>query len=523
MQALRWLALTAAAALAGCGGGGGGSGGTGGREAGWSPGSFLPASSFAAQCAAPRSGIDPGTSQPYPDVQGSRTDENNWLRSWSNDLYLWYDEIVDRDPAGYNTTLGYFDLLRTLHRPRRVRPRTDFISPTRPTSGISWRNRAWRRAMVRSSQSYRRRCRVGSSSPIPSRTPRPRRSHRRSSVARRFCTSMVSISSTPAMPRHRYAECRTLSRAQANEQHTFTVRDLGAASTRDITLVSANVTSSPVQNVDVVCDANGAVGYILFNDHLAAAEQALIDAVKTLKAEQRRRSRARYPLQRRRLPRDRERDGVHDCRQRAHRRAGCSSSCSSTTSTRSRIRSPATSLTPYGFQATTLGFSAPAGQALPTLEFTARVCADGRGHVLGQRVDHQQPARRRRRGDPDRRQRPAASPTASMRPTIAARPISRFSSGASMRRVSATTRTASRPPMRRLPERPCRAARSQTTSSMRSGIPPKAASPRRSPIATVRGVLRRRVSPRRGSARPRPRCCRAASRYGVRPGARTEF
>ena len=40
-------------------------------------------------------------------------DENNFLRSWSNRTYLWYDEIVDRDPSLYNDPLVYFDLLRT--------------------------------------------------------------------------------------------------------------------------------------------------------------------------------------------------------------------------------------------------------------------------------------------------------------------------------------------------------------------------------------------------------------------------
>ena len=38
--------------------------------------------------------------------------ENNWLRSWTNDLYLWFDEVVDRNPALF-TTPAYFDLLKT--------------------------------------------------------------------------------------------------------------------------------------------------------------------------------------------------------------------------------------------------------------------------------------------------------------------------------------------------------------------------------------------------------------------------
>ena len=40
-------------------------------------------------------------------------DENNFLRSYTNDTYLWYDEVTDRDPGLYNDPLAYFDLLKT--------------------------------------------------------------------------------------------------------------------------------------------------------------------------------------------------------------------------------------------------------------------------------------------------------------------------------------------------------------------------------------------------------------------------
>jgi hypothetical protein len=55
-------------------------------------------------CAAPRSGTS--------DRKGTATDENNWLRSWTHELYLWYGEVTDRDPAQYATD-DYFDLLKT--------------------------------------------------------------------------------------------------------------------------------------------------------------------------------------------------------------------------------------------------------------------------------------------------------------------------------------------------------------------------------------------------------------------------
>ena len=89
--------------LSACGGGGGGDGGST-MVTGWTKGVFQPSSHFAALCQNPRSGNDPFSGDPYPDAQGTTLDENNWLRSWSNELYLWYSEIPDVDPASLSTT-----------------------------------------------------------------------------------------------------------------------------------------------------------------------------------------------------------------------------------------------------------------------------------------------------------------------------------------------------------------------------------------------------------------------------------
>ncbi len=93
------------ATLTACGGSGGGGLGTapppgGGTD--WQAGVFLDANTYFAQCQAPRAGINPATGSAYPDVAGSTLDENNFLRSFSDEIYLWYSEIVDRDPSLYN-------------------------------------------------------------------------------------------------------------------------------------------------------------------------------------------------------------------------------------------------------------------------------------------------------------------------------------------------------------------------------------------------------------------------------------
>jgi hypothetical protein len=74
----------------------------------------LPSSAqYAGRCVAPRAGIDPSTGAPYLDRQGTLADEKAWLRSWIDELYLWYREVPNADPAPYSTAESYFDVLKT--------------------------------------------------------------------------------------------------------------------------------------------------------------------------------------------------------------------------------------------------------------------------------------------------------------------------------------------------------------------------------------------------------------------------
>src|SRR4051812_12046310 len=96
--------VIAALIVTACGGGGGdGNNQTPGRltpivvSDTWKAGVFNKAEDYANKCEMPRTGIDPATNSAYPDKKGSVKDENNFLRSWSNDTYLWYKEIEDRN------------------------------------------------------------------------------------------------------------------------------------------------------------------------------------------------------------------------------------------------------------------------------------------------------------------------------------------------------------------------------------------------------------------------------------------
>ena len=70
----------------------------------------------------------------------------------------------------------------------------------------------------------------------------------------------------------------------AGQTHNFTVRDVGSQTTRTITMTSAIVTSDASAECARHHDRHGPVGYMLFNDHIATAEDQLIDAIETLQA-----------------------------------------------------------------------------------------------------------------------------------------------------------------------------------------------------------------------------------------------
>jgi C-terminal processing protease CtpA/Prc len=277
-----WAALLVTAAVAGCGSSGGGdaSGATGGGGAlpggNWVAGSFLPASSFAGKCVNPRSGTNPQTGSPYNEVRGTATDENNFLRSWSNDLYLWYNEIVDRDPGLYSTP-QYFDLLKTndVTASGAAKDKFHFTYPTAEWLSLS-------QSGVEAG--------YGALWAVVANLP-PRRivvaytepgSPAGSSPAFGRGAEVLRIDGVYVVSSNTQAEIDVfvagLYPDSTGEQHTFTTRDRFGTQ-RTVTLTSAAVTKTPVPVWNAIDFNGGRVGYLLFNDHILTAEQPLITAI----------------------------------------------------------------------------------------------------------------------------------------------------------------------------------------------------------------------------------------------------
>jgi C-terminal processing protease CtpA/Prc len=245
-------------------------------------GIFQTAGVYQNSCGVPRSGRDPFDGSTYPDQQGSFADENNWLRSISNELYLWYDEINDVDPDNYaNSTdqvLDYFDRMKTFAITPSGAPKDQYHftydslewkqlsqSGIAVGYGVQWvllQSAAPRKIVVAF---------VESNSPASA-----------AGLARG--AEIITADGVDVM---NGSDTETLNNAffpaDASQSHSFEVLDQGSSTPRSITMTPTEITKDPVQNVDVITTANGAVGYLTFNDHIATAEQELIDAVTFLK------------------------------------------------------------------------------------------------------------------------------------------------------------------------------------------------------------------------------------------------
>ena len=269
--------------LAACGGGGGDSSFSDRSASPYTPGTYLPASTYAGKCAAPRSGTDPITHTAYPDTKGSTTDENNWLRSWTNDLYLWYSEAPDVDPSSVQATLDYFDLLKTSAKTSTGadKDRFHFWETTAEWEALSQSN---------TEVGYGVQFEVTASKPprhivVAYTDAGAAASQPPASIARGATVLAIDgVDLNTATKEGVQTLNNGLSPSAAGESHTFVIQDQGTSTSRSVTLTAATVNTPSVGMTKTLAAGTGTVGYLLFNSHLAGAEKELVDAVNTLKS-----------------------------------------------------------------------------------------------------------------------------------------------------------------------------------------------------------------------------------------------
>jgi hypothetical protein len=250
----------------------------------WIRDQFTSSELYRNQCAAPRED-DPTTNTYYPDQQGTAADEKYWLRSWSHELYLWYDEIFDRDPeqdysafatSSYPTEPNaYFGLLKTeaITPSGAAKDKFHFVLDSQEwfdlSQGGTTGGYGFELAVLKSS---------------PPRDLRIAYVHAGSPAETAGLlrgTQFVAIDGEPVLDGDPDLLNASLAPA-SGEVHVFDILLPGSDIVTQVSLTAEDITLEPVQARQVIQTATGNVGYLAFHDHIATAELALMQDVQFL-------------------------------------------------------------------------------------------------------------------------------------------------------------------------------------------------------------------------------------------------
>jgi C-terminal processing protease CtpA/Prc len=195
------------------------------------------------------------------------SDEKTWVRAHLDDVYLWYNSIVNVSAASYATPIDYFNALLY-----RALDRFSFAESQAVIDAFfkSGQVVGYGATFVRATDGT---LRVAYSEPgSPATLARIDRG-----------TRIVNINGTPEgdlSRTNRTAFLTALFPAKSGDSNTFDVVDLGASSTRSVTLSAIAVVGTPVLMNQVLTLPSGKkVGYMVFNDHTANAEAPLASAM----------------------------------------------------------------------------------------------------------------------------------------------------------------------------------------------------------------------------------------------------
>lgn len=255
----------------------------------WTQDVFEAASTFKDQCEAPRSGVDL-EGNAFPDMAGSLAEELFWLRSWTEETYLWNEQVTDQDPNSFTNRLTYFGQLKTNEVTASGEDLDDFHFSEPTDEFLERRNSTassgYGVSLIVFSNSVPRDYRIRytePNSPASEVVNGQAQFVRGSRILTVDGVDLVDGGSTQA-------DINTLNAglfpATAGEAHVFEVQDPGAASSRTITITSADVAPAPVNRTATVDTATGKVGYILFNTFSPfSSEEAIADAITQMSTE----------------------------------------------------------------------------------------------------------------------------------------------------------------------------------------------------------------------------------------------
>lgn len=240
----------------------------------WTEGVFLDATLFKNRCAVPRAGST-------TDLQGTTLTENHWLRSFTNDTYLWYDEIVDQDPAEFDDPIAYFQTLRTQAITASGKPKDEF--------SFALATEEWLERQQGVSAGY------GFNFSLLSReVPReaviiytsPESPATAEGIDLARGDRILAVNGIDLVNDNTPLGVETLNAGlfpeNIGETFEFTVLDASSGETRTVSLTSQEIFTPPVQNLKTIITGSGNVGYLTFLSFNNVSEAALVEAFQQM-------------------------------------------------------------------------------------------------------------------------------------------------------------------------------------------------------------------------------------------------
>ena len=241
----------------------------------WIPGEYYPSTNFANQCQNPRS------NSYYQDLIGTYEDENNWIRSWSHETYLWYSELPDINPSTVVNPTEYFEQMKTTAITNNGLPKDRFH-------------------YAENTAEYNQYTETGISAGygftyiLSQRTP-PRKAiivytqidSPAANVGIQRGAEIISIDGENLIDGDPAVLNAGLIPIEPGEKHTFVIRDLNSDINRTVDLQSSAITENPINTFGVIQRVNKKIGYIVLNTFATAtAEKHIFDTITYLKQNQ---------------------------------------------------------------------------------------------------------------------------------------------------------------------------------------------------------------------------------------------
>ncbi|MEO0785497.1 MAG: S41 family peptidase [Pseudomonadota bacterium] len=240
---------------------------------------FEPRTTFEQRCENPRSGVDL-EGNAFPDQPGSLLEELFWLRSWTNETYLFNDEVADRDPNDFDNRLEYFGILRTFETTPSGEEKDDFHFSQPTEEFLQQRNSAAtasygvRLAFLQSAPPRDVRVVYTEPNSPASQTVGGRANFERGE--RLYTINGIDVINGSDVDGLNNA----LFPATAGTTTNFELGNPDGTGIRAVTVTSENLSRAPVNRTSIISTPSGDVGYILFNTFSPfASEVEIYDAM----------------------------------------------------------------------------------------------------------------------------------------------------------------------------------------------------------------------------------------------------